>query len=349
MRHAVTGVMAVTGHENGRIDMSARYALSADVQPFMRGPGVVQIGTEDPRRVLLRNAPQEATRVLGALDGGAPVGNVLMAHDADPLLWRSLLDELLTAGLLVPAPPRGPGTGSAHLAQERIALIHRHGHAAAVRILQARRDALVVVRGSSAAASLIATLVAAAGVGHVHHDATRTGSESPAGTRHGAGPSAAEALRAANPFVRTHPPAGHQSPAVVVLAGDHVPDLAVAATLVRQRIPHLPVLTEAGRAMVGPLVLPGRSTCLGCVDRHRTDADPGWPTVSRHLSGQAPRAPVAMSAIAAGYAAFQVLELVDGAAAPTTVNGSVEWRTDTLSARRRTWSGHPDCGCRAFA
>lgn len=340
-----------------RVDLSARYALSADVPLIIRTPDEVQIGAEEPRRVLLINAPPEAGPVLSGLDGSVPVGAVLAAHDADPLVWHTLLEQLLSADLLVAVADEstGPIRGSGHLSQERIGLVHRHGQAAAGRILQARRDALVVVRGDSTAAALVATLIAAAGVGHVHHDPTRTGLvavDSRFGPRGGpadrrrAGPSADAAVRAANPSVRTHRPAPHQSPSVVVLAGDAVPDLGLAATLVQQRLPHLSVLTLAGRAVVGPLVLPGRSGCLGCVHRHRLDADPGWPVVARTLARQAPRAPVTISAIAAAFAVGQILDLVDGADTPVTVNGTIEWTAQGLSGRRRSWPEHPDCGCR---
>lgn len=342
-------MVEVALHDIARIDMSARYALSADVPLIVRAPDELQIGVEEPRRVLLVNAPTDASGILSALDGTQPVGSVLMTHDADPVVWCTLLGELLVAGLLVEVGqiPPGPGPGSGHLSGERIGLAHRHGQVAANRILQARQDALVVVRGDSAAASLVASLVAAAGVGHVHHDPDRSGRtwSEPADGRRAV---VAVALRATNPFVRTHQPAAHQSPTLVVLAGDSVPDLGLAATLVQQRIPHLSMLTQAGRALVGPLVLPGRSSCLGCMNRHRADADPGWPAVARHLSRQPTRAPVTISAMAAGFASVQVLEMLDGASAPATVNGSVEWTPEGLSVRRRTWPEHPDCGCRAF-
>jgi len=56
--------------------MTARYALSADVALIVRRPDEVQIGAEEPRRVLLLNAPPEAAPVLSGLDGSAPVGAV---------------------------------------------------------------------------------------------------------------------------------------------------------------------------------------------------------------------------------------------------------------------------------
>jgi hypothetical protein len=85
------------------------------------------------------------------------------------------------------------------------------------------------------------------------------------------------------------------------------------------------------------------------VHRHRIDADPGWPAVARTLARLAPRAPVTISAVAAAFAAEQILDLVGGTAAPATVNGSIEWTPDCLSGRRRSWPEHPDCGSRLLA
>ena len=73
----------------------------------------------------------------------------------------------------------------------------------------------------------------------------------------------------------------------VVLADAVVPDPTRVAALHRDRVAHLPVRLRDGIGVVGPLVLPGRSACLGCVELHRRGRDPGWP--ARH--GPARRTP----------------------------------------------------------
>ena len=40
--------------------------------------------------------------------------------------------------------------------------------------------------------------------------------------------------------------------------------------------PHLAVSVQQYGYQVGPLVVPGATPCLGCLDRHRGDSDPGW-------------------------------------------------------------------------
>jgi hypothetical protein len=373
---------------SGRVDMARRYALAAGVRVIPRSADVVQIGTDPPRRVLVRDAPPRTFEVLTNLDGAKSLGNVLTQQEADPLVWHRLVEQLLAAELLLQLDRQPedepPIVLGAHLLDERSGLVHRHGFAAASRIMQARDDALVVVRGNSLVATSIATVLGAAGVGHIHTDpgaghrpqaqarnqalalvgsaparAPLTAAAQAAARQRMviAGPSDRSAvgepaiiagvLRELYPNVRVHPPAAHQHPTIVVLAGGQAPDLGVAARLTRERIPHLAVTAGTARAVVGPLVLPGRSSCLSCAHRHRTDADPGWPSVARRVSTDDARPPAFLVTAAASLAIGQVLEHIDGITMPGTVNGTLEWFSGDLGPRRRSWLNHPGCGCRS--
>ena len=68
--------------------------------------------------------------------------------------------------------------------------------------------------------------------------------------------------------------------------------------------PHLPVRVRDGAGLVGPLVIPGVTSCLGCADLHRSDRDAAWPAVAAQLRdtvGTADRATVlATAALALG-------------------------------------------------
>ena len=46
-------------------------------------------------------------------------------------------------------------------------------------------------------------------------------------------------------------------------------------------VPHLPVRVRDGTGLVGPLVIPGVTSCLGCADLHRSDRDAAWPRAGR--------------------------------------------------------------------
>jgi hypothetical protein len=306
---------------------------------------------------VVMDAPGDSIPVLGCLDGGSTVAQVLLANDADPLVWSSLLGQLVAADLLVPVDQLDrthiPSVPGGHLAGERSGLAHRHGHAAAVRILQARDDALVVVRGNSPMVAAIATGLAAAGIGHLHHEPTQQTPATPGGqSTQRRGPSARQGsylsarLRDTYPTVRVHRPAAHQHPTIVVMAGDAVPDLSLAASFVRSHVPHLAVTAGVARTVVGPLVLPGRSSCLSCAHRHRTDADPEWPMVARQLADDPPRTSAFLTTAAACLAVGEVLEHIDGIGKPRTIDGTLEWRSGDPAPRRRSWPAHPECGCR---
>lgn len=353
MEHADTAGLASTA----QIDLRRAYLLPSQLRVIRRAPDCVQIGTDPSSGAVLHGAPANCVAVLTTLDGVRPVGDVLARYDADPDLWQELLSQLLRAGLLVdPSLTEDHGTESAHrwgFSGEQDSLVLRHGRVPAARIMQARRDAVVVIRGSAPAGAEIAVALARAGVGHVHHPDScsprgRSSAEvdtfTAAQDRHSELREVAERIRRASPTVRMLAPAVHQRPNLVVFAGTTPPDPARSAVLSRDLIPHLAVSADATRAVIGPLVVPGRSSCFSCANRVRADRDPGWPTVARALADSPATAPAAMVAAATALAVGQILDHLDGIPVDT-INGTLEWRAGSSAARRRTWPVHPDCGC----
>ncbi len=111
--------------------------------------------------------------------------------------------------------------------------------------------------------------------------------------------------------------------------------------------PHLAVVAGADRASVGPLVVPGRSACLRCLELHRTDRDPSWPAVAAQLAGATPdgRGESSITALVAGLLALQVVCWVDGQRRPATVGATVTVTLPDGLSTRRAWHQHPGCGC----
>jgi bacteriocin biosynthesis cyclodehydratase domain-containing protein len=139
-------------------------------------------------------------------------------------------------------------------------------------------------------------------------------------------------------------------PDLVVLADTHRRELP--ATLVRRVVPHLAVSASEAIGVVGPLVLPGRSACLRCLDLARAERDPAWPLILAQLAGQAAADPrgcdTVLATTVAAQAATQALAFVDqGAeAAAAVTNGTLELVLPGWQWRRRSWHPHPQCGCR---
>jgi bacteriocin biosynthesis cyclodehydratase domain-containing protein len=111
------------------------------------------------------------------------------------------------------------------------------------------------------------------------------------------------------------------------------------------------VHTRDTSLVVGPLVLPGRSGCLRCVDLRRTDWDPCWPRLAAQLAAMPPATALACAQVAAATAAEQVLALLNGpgeaADEPPTVGTTFELDPLHGSLLRRRWPAHPDCNCGA--
>lgn len=300
-----------------------RYALPGHLRVVERGPDAIQIGVEAPSRVVLRGAPASAAQVLRNLTGQRPLGEVLssFADGASELdVWVDLVDELTSLGLVVEVQPEAEPDQGEPPSAESAALAARYGTVAARRVARLRADSRVALLGPAPLTGALSGILGSAGVGEVTIDR-------PPGSAGG----------------RRGRPATVD---LVVLGTLDVLDLGLAAALTRDGLPHLGVVAGSGRTVVGPLVLPGRTSCLACAHRHRVDADPEWPTVLQYLvERRSPSPPAVTVAMSGALAAAQVLDHLDGVIRPATVDGTLEWQLGDGAPRRRSWSRHPDCGC----
>ncbi len=158
----------------------------------------------------------------------------------------------------------------------------------------------------------------------------------------------AAVVRRVSPDVLVHPPAGYLPPSLVVLATDGPADQATARDLISRRVPHLSVRASEVSGVVGPLVLPGRSSCLYCADLYRTDADPGWPKVALAMHRTTAVPPAVLATALAAAAGAQVLQFLDGQTMPAAVDGTLILKVSDWVVRRRSWSPHPACYCRGY-
>ncbi len=151
------------------------------------------------------------------------------------------------------------------------------------------------------------------------------------------------------PTIKVHPPGTQHRVCVVVLAGDGPPAPSLAAELTGHGVPHLAVSAGPTRGVVGPFVLPGRSSCLMCALRRRTDLDEGRPAFEEQLRRQLVVPPAQLVYSVTTLAVADVLDQVDGITIPATVDGTIEWQLGEVTPRRRSWAPHPECGCGAGA
>ena len=142
---------------------------------------------------------------------------------------------------------------------------------------------------------------------------------------------------------------------LVVLADYLVTDPRVVRELHRAGVAHLPVRVRDGTGLVGPLVLPGVTSCLQCADLHRSDRDGDWPAVAAQLRGKVGTASRATILATAALALSQI-DLVIRAVghrgdtdpapeAPPTLDTTLEVDAGGCSVSARRWTRHPGCRC----
>jgi bacteriocin biosynthesis cyclodehydratase domain-containing protein len=139
---------------------------------------------------------------------------------------------------------------------------------------------------------------------------------------------------------------------LVVLSDYLVADPRMLRDLHRQGIPHLPVRVRDGTGLVGPLVIPGTTSCLGCVDLHRSDRDAAWPAIAAQLRETVGVADQATLLATTGLALSQVNRVIAAvrgqeteSAPPPVLNATLEFDLNTGSIVARQWTRHPLCGC----
>ena len=119
--------------------------------------------------------------------------------------------------------------------------------------------------------------------------------------------------------------------------------------LKRDNVPHLMAAASEAIGVVGPLVLPGGTACLRCLDLTRAERDPAWPLILAQLGGggaDPPACDTVLAAAVAAQATAQALAFIDRpGSASAVINGTLELVLPDWRWRRRTWVPHDRCGC----
>nr|WP_239521841.1 ThiF family adenylyltransferase [Geodermatophilus sabuli] len=338
--------------------------------PLLRLPGPggtaeVQVGGTDTTDGLrVSPGPAELTALLRGLDGRRAQRTVVAEAARaghEPAAVAALLDGLRATGLLVDleaADLLSAEAGPAAVARTRAELpatVRARHDLVGGSGWRARRTAVVVVEGASRVGVPLAAVLAASGVGRISirdRGPVTAGDAVVGGLAAGdeGRPrvlAAADAVRRASPLTDLRPlPAGVRSD-LVVLTEPWAASDPLADDLRSRGLAHLVATVRGETGVVGPLVVPGSTSCLRCAELHRRDADPRWPLLAAQLTAgdPAPGGATVTCLMTAVTAAVQVLAYLDGGAAPVTLGTTVELRPPDLTPRTRRWPVHRDCPC----
>jgi hypothetical protein len=343
----------------------ASHPLLPAATPLLRnGPTGVQVGGVDSADGLLLGPDADGVSAfLRGLDGRRTQRTVLadaarsgldgtsVASVLDGLRATRLVVDLDAADLL--AADAGPAASARTATELPTALATVPG------AWRARRHAVVVVEGATRVGTPLAAMLAASGVGRISvvdpgltgaGDAV-VGGLSAADEGRPRALAAADAVRRANPLTDLRPlPPGARADLVVLARAWAASDPLVAGVH-RAGVPHLVAAVRGEAGIVGPLVVPGVTSCLRCGDLHRRDADPRWPHLAAQLTAAdpPPSGATLTCLLTASTAALQVLAFLDGHTAPGALDATLELRPPHLLPRLRRWPPHPACDCGAAA
>jgi hypothetical protein len=351
-----------------------RPMIKPGLRRLRRDGTTVQLGIDPDRAVLVTGLDTATRQWLERLDGSRERAGLLgAAHEAgvSDEDAASLLGLLSAHGLLDDAAADCrtfaalPDLDRERLRPDLASLSLVHSRPDGGRnALAGRLAATVEVRGGGRVGASAATLLAAAGVGRVlvtDHEQTRPTDLAPAGLGvddlgAARGYAAARAARRAGPAGPRRPRRSgdaRAAPDLVLLALEDPVRLEVRDALIAAHVPHLVAGVRETTGVVGPLVLPGRSSCLMCHDLTRADRDPAWPQLAAQLATEPsplaePRrirpCDAVLATAVASHAVLQALSYLDGGT-PSTVDGTLEIGLPEGTIRRRSWHRHPACGC----
>lgn len=279
-----------------------------------RETGLLQVGLDVPERTLLADTPV-VRALLARLRTGCPHPAPGAGSDPEELAaWH----RLAAASLLV-RTPTDLAAGAAGAAGAFLATAAWAGPAVTDR-LSARRRGPVRLLGSTSLVEPVARLALLGGLVLDPGSGSGSGAGSGSGTVGVGGPSLVVVL--------------HEGEA---RRGQH--DSLVAAGQA-----HLPVWWRGGLPHVGPLVVPGVTACLRCLDAHESEADPRRPLLIEQAARETapPHDPV-LAALATAWTVREAQRWVEGEA-PTTWSATARLGPDG-PAHLTSWARHPYCGC----
>ncbi|WP_024795482.1 hypothetical protein [Tomitella biformata] len=140
---------------------------------------------------------------------------------------------------------------------------------------------------------------------------------------------------------------------LVLLTDRIVPEPGMLRELHSRAIPHLSVRLRDGVGVLGPLVLPGTTSCLRCADLYRRDLDPDWPLLLAQQLGRTGNACRATLLATVGLAMTELARILTPGSnsphlaqgQPVTLNTTIEVDLRTPSLATRHWPRHPLCRC----
>jgi hypothetical protein len=288
---------------------------------------------------------EPAALVIPLLTGKYTIQEIALLVDQSHDEVSEIVDELNSADMLDQDAPSKSGNENW---PELQLTTHRPGVIDGGReSLQARARARIDIYGCGLVGANIARVLAASGVGELRLIDQRniTSQHLPVTKLASVGLNAAKDL--ARRLSRDYPNVLSRKikqPSLVIITRQPTPSEILA--WMNFSLAHLIIESRGDAVEIGPLVIPGQSSCLRCLTLHRNDHDPNWYAVE--LCGQSEHEPPAtLAQLAAGLGALAALSFLDstGPQMPPALLDTTLRIDGTLAISAALRRRHPRCGC----
>jgi hypothetical protein len=333
--------------------MNDRPRLKSHARPLRRGEGSLQLGLCPDAGVVLDGLSEAEIAIAESLDGSmdtqtlyAVAGAAGVAADRVSALIATLNEHHLLVDTVTDrawlSALRGQRRHLLRPDATAMAIVAAYGLAGdGLDHVAARSTQHVVISGDGDLPDALADLLRAGGIGQVSVGAHAVNALDLELRGSSVGRAQARFDGALDPPV---------PPDLVVLAAIGAIHADAGEPWLRRGIPHLPLVVQAHRVQVGPLITGGSGPCLSCMDLHRRDRDAAWPAVLSQLSPVWPLRPGApvncestLAAMTIGVAAMIVHTCLDGQPVPGDVSLELTLPWPALLSRR--WFRHSLCEC----
>ncbi len=347
-------------------------------QALWRSPKVMQIGL-GPDKVILEDLTPAQEKLIAALYSGIADNQVeAIANQSklDPSTAYELVEKIRPLMQRPEANPGKPARSNSHRANLektepltdsavssafaeiiRASLVHgRDGEA----VLLERGRRAVHLDDLSKTGLLITLGLAAAGVGAViTHDSSRVSQRDIGNTGYAQGLLGQSRLGAAEWLLRGAPnriqlvPGSKLEPkqldnvdCAVIIAHQAIQPRLYARWMNRQ-VPHIAVVFDSTGVSVSPMITPGLTACLFCLEQQRIDSDEGWPALASQLLTSELRFDDSASQLfAAGLVLKKILQTIDSSPEPERLDETgYRFLASDGTVTALQWPRHRACSC----
>lgn len=134
-------------------------------------------------------------------------------------------------------------------------------------------------------------------------------------------------LQQASAKIKLTQPPGTPAPDLIIIADEPWLDPAITRSYLNRGIPHLYIAPTVSQVAVGPLVLPGQTSCLNCAEQIISNVDRSWPTM-RNLIGpnQVDQTDWALLQLSVSFAATAIISGISSGSWDNSPLLNQQWR-----------------------